>query len=158
MKSKELQDLFKERNYTLALAESCTGGNIAHQLTLISGSSEYFLGSVTAYSNSVKRNVLGVSEKDLNNFGAVSEPVAIHMAAGIKKLLNSDYSCSTTGIAGPTGGNNEKPVGTVWIGISGPNGTKAKKYLFTGDRESIIAQATNQAILDVIKIVETDIL
>ena len=142
----ELQRIFVRDGLTLATAESCTGGNIAHQITLIPGSSEYFFGSVVAYSNSVKESVLGVSSLDVEKYGAVSEAVAIQMADGVRARLESDYAISTTGIAGPTGGSDKKPVGTVWIGISSTDTCFAKRFLFNGSREEVIHQSTEKAI------------
>lgn len=108
---------------TVGTAESCTGGFVAHRITSVSGSSRYFEGSVVSYSNSVKKNVLGVSEATLDTYGAVSEQTAIEMAEGARKLLNTTYAIATTGIAGPDGGTAEKPVGTVWIACATPTGT-----------------------------------
>ena len=118
---------------------------MAHQITLVSGSSEYFRGSVVSYSNKVKENILGVNSEDLKQYGAVSEQVAIQMASGVQQLMNTDFAISSTGIAGPTGGTTEKPVGTVWIGIASSTGTFAKKFQFKGDRESVINQTTQKA-------------
>jgi nicotinamide-nucleotide amidase len=108
---------------TVATAESCTGGFVANQITSVPGSSRYFEGSVVSYSNAVKMNVLGVSKETLDAFGAVSEQTAREMAEGARKLLNTTYAISTTGIAGPDGGTPEKPVGTVWIAIATPDET-----------------------------------
>ena len=135
----------KEKNKTLAVAESCTGGYIAHSITLNSGCSAYFKGSITAYANEVKENLLGVPHQMLLDNGAVSEAVVRAMAEGIKRALHSDYAIATTGIAGPDGGTAEKPVGTVWISVSGPNGTVAKKYDFGNDRVRFITRASNAA-------------
>ena len=108
---------------TVGTAESCTGGFVAHRITSVSGSSQYFEGSVVSYGNTVKKNVLGVSEATLEAHGAVSEQTAIEMAVGARKLLNTTYAIATTGIAGPDGGTAEKPVGTVWIACATPTGT-----------------------------------
>ena len=108
---------------TVGTAESCTGGFVAHRITSVSGSSQYFEGSVVSYSNTVKKNVLGVSEATLEAHGAVSEQTATEMAEGARKLLNTTYAIATTGIAGPDGGTAEKPVGTVWIACATPTGT-----------------------------------
>ena len=126
------------RSYTISTAESCTGGLLSHVLTGISGSSAYFMGGVVAYSNAVKVEVLGVREKTLQAYGAVSEQTACEMAEGIRTRFNTDISLSTTGIAGPTGGTPEKPVGLVWIGISTPGGTHAFKCHFPGNRLDVI--------------------
>jgi len=108
---------------TVGTAESCTGGFVAHRITSVSGSSQYFEGSVVSYGNTVKKNVLGVSEATLEAHGAVSEQTAIEMAEGARKLLHTTYAIATTGIAGPDGGTTEKPVGTVWIACATPTGT-----------------------------------
>lgn len=141
-------ELLRERKQTLATAESCTGGNIAHQITLIPGSSNYYSGTVVCYDNKVKTNLLGVSATDLetHGIGAVSETVAIQMAEGVKKLLGVDYAISTTGIAGPASDNTDKPVGMIWIAIAGPNGTKAKQFMLKDARERFIDRATLTAL------------
>ena len=133
------------RKKTLAVAESCTGGYIAHSITLNSGCSAYFKGSVTAYSNEVKENILGVSHQTLVDNGAVSESVVRAMVEGVKKTLQSDYAIATTGIAGPDGGTPEKPVGTVWIAVSGPKGAVAELLHLGNDRVRFIQRATNAA-------------
>ena len=131
----------------LAVAESCTGGYISHLITSVSGSSEYYNGSVTAYSNQIKESVLGVSKESLEKFGAVSEQVATEMVQGVKRVMNADYAIATTGIAGPTGGTEDKPVGTVWIAVSGPNKMLVKKYTFVGDhRERNIVRSSQTAL------------
>lgn len=125
----------REKNLTLALAESCTGGLVAHRLTNIPGSSDILLGSIVAYANEVKEKVLEVSSQTLKTFGAVSEETAKEMAIGVRKTINADISLSLSGIAGPGGGTEEKPVGTVCIGQDSKLGTKSKRYQFRGDRE-----------------------
>ena len=127
--------LLRNKGMTIATAESCTGGYIAHLITLIPGSSDYFKGSVVAYANEIKESALGVSHQTLIDFGAVSEQVAIEMAEGVKTKFKTDYSIATTGIAGPTGGTAEKPVGTTWIAISTPQKTIARMYLMGEHRE-----------------------
>ncbi|UBM59117.1 competence/damage-inducible protein A [Marinilongibacter aquaticus] len=122
------------RQETLSLAESCTGGFLAHSITALAGSSAYFLGGVVSYSNAVKINQLGVQAETIEAHGAVSEETVIQMAEGVKKLIGSTYSIATSGIAGPGGGTPEKPVGTIWIAVSGPNKTLAKKILSTKTR------------------------
>ena len=133
------------QNKTLAVAESCTGGYIAHSITLNSGSSAYFKGSVTAYANEVKESLLGVPHQMVLDNGAVSEPVVRAMAEGVKRALQTDYAIATTGIAGPNGGTAEKPVGTVWIAVTGPNGTVAQCFNFGNDRVRFISRASNAA-------------
>jgi len=139
--------MLTEKKLKLATAESCTGGNIAHILTTIPGSSEYFSGGVIAYSNSVKVNILGVSSADLTAYGAVSKLVAEQMAEGIKRITGTDISVSTTGIAGPSGGTLEKPVGTVWIAVSYKNQTFSREFRFNGTRQIIIERTTQAALL-----------
>ena len=136
----------RESGKTFACAESCTGGNLAHLITAIPGASRYFLGGVVAYSNEVKINVLGVCAEDLHTYGAVSEQVALQMAQGVRKLTGADYAVATTGIAGPDGGTAEKPVGTVWIAVVGPDGEVAQKFLFSKTRERNIAKASVTAL------------
>lgn len=123
---------------SISTAESCTGGLLSHVLTSISGSSEYFTGGVVAYSNQVKAEVLGVSEKTLIDFGAVSEPTAREMADGVRLKLGTDIGLSTTGVAGPTGGTAAKPVGMVCMGISLRETTHAFTGYFEGDRLMIM--------------------
>ena len=130
--------LLNKNNLTLATAESCTGGYLAHMITSVPGSSRYFKGSVIAYSNEVKIAQLGVSTEDLKQQGAVSEEVAKAMAKGVRKELNADIAIATTGIAGPDGGTVEKPVGTVWIAYSDKHKTLAKKFNFSRDRTFIV--------------------
>jgi len=130
--------LLNKNNLTLATAESCTGGYLAHMITSVPGSSRYFKGSVIAYSNEVKIAQLGVSAEDLKQHGAVSEEVAKAMAKGVRKELNADIAIATTGIAGPDGGTVEKPVGTVWIAYSDKYKTLAKKFNFSRDRTFIV--------------------
>ncbi|MBQ1191621.1 MAG: nicotinamide-nucleotide amidohydrolase family protein, partial [Bacteroidales bacterium] len=136
-----------ERKETITTAESCTGGNIAHLITLVAGSSRYYKGSVVSYANEVKENLLGVQKKSLEEFGAVSEEVVRQMAEGARKLMKTDYAIATSGIAGPDGGSDEKPIGTVWIAVSEKEKCVAKKFLFNTTRENFIERTSNQAIL-----------
>jgi len=124
----------KKRNISIATAESCTGGLLAHLLTNISGSSEYFNRGVVTYSNISKIELLGVSQETIKEYGAVSKETASAMAIGIKERSNVDIGISTTGVAGPTGGTKEKPIGLVYIGISTSKETKGKKFIFTKNR------------------------
>jgi nicotinamide-nucleotide amidase len=126
--------LLKEKGFTIATAESCTGGHLAHKLTSIAGSSEYFMGSVLAYHNHVKINQLGVSAEDIAQYGAVSEEVVTQMAANVRKLLNTDIGVATSGIAGPGGGTAEKPVGTIWVAYADAEKTVAKKIFYNKER------------------------
>ena len=120
---------------TISVAESCTGGLISHLFTSIPGSSAYYLGSVTSYANSVKERVLGVPAEIIRNHGAVSSECAAAMASGVRELTGSDFSVATTGIAGPGGGSDEKPVGLVWVGVSSKEGTQTFKIQYKGDRK-----------------------
>lgn len=138
---------------TIATAESCTGGNIAHNITLLAGSSQYFLGGVVSYANEVKMNVLGVKKDDLDKYGAVSQAVVESMAIGACRTIGSDFSVATSGIAGPGGGSEEKPVGTVWMATSDGRRTISKKWNFDGNREEIIEKATKSAIFMLLEIV-----
>jgi len=138
--------LLQAKGATLATAESCTGGKIASLITSLPGSSAYFKGSVVAYDNNVKVNVLGVSADTLTLNGAVSQEVVIQMAEGARRLMQSDYAVAASGIAGPDGGTPEKPVGMVWMAIAGPNGTKTKLLNTTGDRRRIIEHSAANAI------------
>ena len=133
---------------TLATAESCTGGLVAKRLTDVAGASDVFLGGAITYANEAKVKMLGVSEDTLKEFGAVSEPVAAQMAEGIRNALGADYGISTTGIAGPGGGSDEKPVGTVYVGVASKNGTKVKKLSLSPmrDREYIRTVASTGAL------------
>jgi nicotinamide-nucleotide amidase len=126
--------LLIEKKATLAVAESCTGGLIAHRITNVSGSSQYFDRGVVTYSNAAKTQILGVPEEILQQHGAVSEECAKAMAAGVRRISATTYGLATTGIAGPTGGTDEKPVGLVWIGIATPERVFAQKFLFVKDR------------------------
>lgn len=138
--------LLKASEKTLSTAESCTGGSIASMITSVSGSSEYYLGSVVSYANSVKTNVLGVSADIIEKYGAVSRECVIAMADGVRKLTGSDFSVATSGIAGPGGGSEDKPVGTVWIGVSSQMGTEAFRLVFKGDRKRNIERFSANAL------------
>ena len=133
-------DLLRLRQVTVAVAESCTGGLVASLLTDVSGSSDYFVLGAVTYANSAKVKVLGVSPATLEEHGAVSEAVAREMAVGIRRLAGSDYGISTTGIAGPTGGSADKPVGTVCIGLATPSSAEAWRYRFTFDDRAMNKQ------------------
>ena len=138
--------LLKTAGKTVSAAESCTGGTIAALLTSVAGSSEYFLGSVTSYANSVKTGVLGVDPRIIASHGAVSSECVAAMAEGVRKLTGSDYSVATSGIAGPGGGSDEKPVGTVWIGVSSHMGTETFRMVFKGDRKRNIERFAANAL------------
>jgi nicotinamide-nucleotide amidase len=125
----------RARHQKIAVAESCTGGGIGARITNVSGASEVFDGGVISYSNEIKARVLGVSQENLDTYGAVSAQVAKEMAQGVMRLMNADYGLSVTGIAGPTGGTPEKPVGLVYIGLATRNGVFAQECHFAGDRD-----------------------
>lgn len=143
-----------EKGLTLSTAESCTGGNIAHLITSIAGSSNYFKGSVVSYSNEAKINLLHVSQNTLDLFGAVSEEVVQEMASGACRVLNTDCSIAVSGIAGPDGGSVDKPVGTVWVCTRYKNKSVAKKYQGSNLRETNIIRASNLAMLQLLEIIE----
>ena len=147
-----LGDMLKRYDYLLSTAESCTGGNIAHEITEIPGSSEYFTGSVVSYSNDVKSSVLGVGQNELKEYGAVSREVVEQMCNGVSKLLNTQCAIATSGIAGPTGGTADKPVGTVWI-CAGCNGKfVSEKYHFPGTRDRVMDRASMTGMIMLIKL------
>lgn len=137
-----IANLLQDKKKTLATAESCTGGYMAHLLTSMAGSSAYFKGSVVAYSNDVKAAVLGVSTKSLDDFGAVSQQVVEQMATGACKIIVSDYSIATSGIAGPDGGTEEKPIGTVWIAVASADRVVSEKFVFSKERGRNIRMAS----------------
>ena len=142
----------REKGLTISTAESCTGGNIARRLTSLAGSSDYFKGSVVAYHNEVKRQVLGVSEDDLTAFGAVSREVVEQMATGARRLLQTDVSVAVSGIAGPAGGTNEKPVGTVWIAVATDDFVVSHRFQFGNySRENVIERSTMAALMMVLE-------
>lgn len=141
-----VHDILIQRGKTLAVAESCTGGAIASKFTAMAGASNYFLGGVVAYANEAKRDILGVSMDDIECFGAVSEVVALEMAEGVRRITGADYAIATTGIAGPTGGSKQKPVGTVWMAIATPEGSRAVMRNSGTDRGQIISRASAYAI------------
>lgn len=146
--------LLKQKKLTFATAESCTGGYIAHQTTAISGSSAYFKGGIIAYSNEVKENLLHVKSETLLNFGAVSRQVAEEMVLGVKELLKVDAAVAVTGIAGPDGGTEEKPVGTVWIASYCCGELISRMYRYGNDREQNIIRTTNDALLLLAQMIE----
>ena len=141
-----VHEVMRERGLTLAVAESCTGGTIASLFTAMAGASAYFLGGVVAYANEVKRDVLGVNYDDIMTHGAVSETVARQMAEGVRRTTGADYAIATTGIAGPTGGSEAKPVGTVWMAVATPTHTVAVMRNSGLDRGQIISRASAYAI------------
>ena len=149
--------LLKQQGKTIATAESCTGGRLAAALNAQSGSSAYYMGSVVAYDNRIKEQVLGVAHDTLVEYGAVSEQTVREMAEGVRTLMNTDYAIATSGIAGPTGGTKDKPVGTVWIAWATPTGTEARCFHFgvAREREQITMRAVNEALIHLIKSIKT---
>ena len=139
-------DRLKDKNQSVTFAESCTGGRIASAFTAISGASSVLNGSAITYSNEIKSQWLGVKENTLINHGAVSSECVKEMLEGIYKMAKADYAIAVSGIAGPTGGTIEKPVGTVYIGVKTPKEIIVNHYLFKGDREDIQTQATAKSI------------
>ena len=145
---KIIYEKLKSSGLTVSTAESCTGGNIAHRLTLIPGISDCFKGTVVAYHNELKINMLGVSAQDIEQYGAVSSQVATQMAEGARKVMQTDLAVATTGIAGPTGGTYEKPVGTIWISVSSPERTITRSFNFGQfARENFIERSTMAALM-----------
>ena len=149
--------LLKQHAMTIATAESCTGGRLAAALNAQSGSSTYYVGSVVAYDNRIKEQVLSVAHDTLMEYGAVSEQTVREMAEGVRTLMNTDYAIATSGIAGPTGGTPDKPVGTVWIAWATPKGTTAECYHFgiAREREQITQRAVTAALVELIKSLNT---
>ncbi|MBR5585004.1 MAG: competence/damage-inducible protein A [Alistipes sp.] len=143
---KLVHDMLIQRGATLAVAESCTGGTIASKFTAIAGASQYFMAGIVSYSNAAKSDILGVRIEDIEREGAVSECVARQMAEGARCVAGADYAIATTGIAGPTGGSELKPVGTVWIAVATPTGTIAQMRNSGTDRGQIISRASAYAI------------
>jgi len=147
-----LGEMLSEKGKTISTAESCTGGNIARSITINPGASNYFKGSIIAYSNEIKIKLLGVEEKAIEEYGAVSKEVATQMALGAIKNMNSDYAIATTGIAGPTGGTKDKPIGTVWVAIANNKGESlASMHNFFSSRENFIDRTTNEGFSKLIR-------
>jgi nicotinamide-nucleotide amidase len=142
----EVAQLLLSQKHTIATAESCTGGLIAFRLTNIPGSSAFFERGAVTYSNRSKTEMLGVPKEVIEKYGAVSEQTAKLMAEGIRKQSGTDFGVATTGIAGPTGGTSEKPIGTVFIALSYDGGTECQKHLFPGDRGAIRHKTSEAAL------------
>lgn len=142
----QLQNSLREKKLTLGMAESCTGGLMSATLTQNAGVSDFFLGSVVSYANSIKENILHVPKQILQSQGAVSSVTAQHMAQGARKALGCDVAVAITGIAGPGGGTAEKPVGTVCFSVCGPNFDKQTQHRFYGTRIEIQRQAVHEAV------------
>ena len=144
--AEELVELLKANGLTCATAESCTGGGVGSAITAVPGSSAVFAGGVISYSNEVKREILGVKAETLATVGAVSSETAAQMAEGARRLLKTDLAVSLTGIAGPDGGSEEKPVGLVWFGLAAKDGVRTEKCIFRGDRTRVREQAVTHAL------------
>lgn len=142
----------------VAVAESCTGGMIAAQMTDLAGSSSWFEGGVVSYSNALKEQLLGVSLHTLNTHGAVSQSCAEQMADGITRLTGADYGIATTGIAGPGGGSIAKPVGLVWFAWQGPKGLYSEQHVFAGTRQQVRQQAVKTALEGLLKSIKNNYL
>jgi len=142
----EVGNLLRQKGLTLGIVESATGGLISHRITNVAGSSDYYKGSVTAYSNEVKIKIVGVKEDTINKYGAVSPEVAEEVAQGGRKILASDVCLADTGIAGPTGATPGKPIGLFYIGLSHQAGTYSRKHNFQGNREQNKLDAAEAAL------------
>lgn len=138
----EVFDLLMKQGMTFASAESCTGGNIAHQITLIAGSSNIFKGTAVTYATLMKTKILGVPMETIEKYTVVSQQVVEGMATGVRNLMEADFGVATTGVAGPGGGSALTPVGTVWIGVASKNGVVSHCYHFKGNRVEVINEAT----------------
>jgi PncC family amidohydrolase len=139
-------ELLQQKGLWLTTAESCTGGLVGHLLTNVPGSSNYYCGGVVSYANDAKVSLLGVRQATLDEFGAVSQQTVLEMARGVRTALNADIGVAVSGIAGPTGGTPEKPVGTVWIGLSSIRGELVEHHQWAGDRISIKEQSAQAAL------------
>ncbi|MCD4784975.1 MAG: CinA family protein [Candidatus Eremiobacteraeota bacterium] len=146
MKERKIRDLCVKQGYTVAAAESCTGGLLSDHLTNVPGSSEYFMGGVIAYNNDVKINILRVPFDIIYTYGAVSGRTALAMAKGVKKLFDTDIGIGITGICGPTGGTTAKPVGLVFVGGIFEGNEVIKEFYFEGDRLEVKTSAVNEAV------------
>ena len=142
----QLGDLLQENHLTFGTAESCTGGGIGAAVTAVSGSSAWFMGGIISYDNRIKMNLLGVAEEDLMTFGAVSEAVAEEMVRGAQRVLQVKTAVAVTGVAGPDGGSEDKPVGTVYIASALAHEVQVKRYQFDGDREHVRQQTAYMAL------------
>ncbi len=149
---------FSSGKYSLAVAESCSGGFLAHLLTAVPGASRYFLGGVVAYSNHLKKRFLGVDDEALVKEGAVSQVVVEQMALGIQKQTGADYAIATSGIAGPEGGSDDKPVGTVWIAWAGPEKVVSRVFNFGSDRKRVIERTSEVSLIELMQMMKNGIL
>jgi PncC family amidohydrolase len=144
--AQKVQEFCLRKGWSVAVAESCTGGLLGGSLTALAGSSEYFLGGVIAYSNDLKTSLLNIPSTLLDSEGAVSMLVVEAMAQGVAAVTNADCGISVTGVAGPSGGTPEKPVGTVWVAVSLPSGMTSRLYNFSGNRDEVREQAVQAAL------------
>jgi len=145
--AQELGERLRERSLTISVAESCTAGGLAHEITRVPGASTYFLGGVIAYDNAVKTGLLGVPESILVRFGAVSAEVAEAMASSCRSLFETDIAVSITGIAGPGGGTREKPPGLVFVAVADASIARSRRFDFNGSRDKVRSQATEAALM-----------
>lgn len=143
----QIAKILTQKNLTISCAESCTGGLLTSRLTDVAGSSAYVKGAVVAYSNEIKTSMLHVSDTAIKEFGAVSEPVALEMAIHVREIFNTSIGVSITGIAGPGGATDTKPLGLVFVAVSGSNGDMAKKFNFNGERIDIKKKAVEAALV-----------
>lgn len=139
-------EIFREKGLSLALAESCTGGMIAETITNVAGASDIFYGSAVTYVNSAKEHILGVARETLEKHGAVSSECAEEMACGARRVYGADVAMSVTGIAGPGGGSEAKPVGTVWFGLATKDGAETFRRRFDGDRAAVRRQTVEEVL------------
>lgn len=156
-RAQRLADLLTARRFTIATAESCTGGLVAHHITAVAGSSTYFPGGVVTYSNELKRSLLGVPEEVLEHRGAVSPECALAMARGVRRLTGADVGVSTTGIAGPGGATARKPVGLIYVACSAPGGDVVEEHRWHGTRLENIALAADAALALVVGMLDGSI-
>lgn len=151
---KQIGKKLAECKWTVGTAESCTGGRIASMLASEPESSECFIGGIVSYSEDIKKNILGVSADDIEKYGVISQPVAKQMIQGACRVLECPCAIATTGFAGPDGGSDENPVGTVWIAVMSQGKIDARRFLFDGDRQEIVRQASWQALQMLLKVLE----
>ncbi len=142
----QIGQILTQRGWTLAAAESCTGGLVSHRLTNVPGSSVYFLGGIIAYANQAKIELLGVKESTLASHGAVSQEAVLEMALGVRQALHADIGVATSGIAGPGGATPGKPVGLVWIALSAADTGEARSAIYSGDRLAVKEQSAQAAL------------
>ena len=152
--AEKLLELAVSKGITASVAESCTGGLLGGRITSVPGSSEYFAGGVIAYSNRIKERILNVSAETLANFGAVSEQCAREMVVGVRELFGTELGIAITGIAGPSGGTADKPVGTVYIAVALGDRIVVERFRFGGDREAVRSQSVEAALEMAVKLLE----